>query len=335
MNTNEEIRNGYIVTSQIKKLWAVQLELVKKVLEVCKKHNLNIWADSGTLIGTIREHGFIPWDDDIDLGMLRPDYDKLLKIADEEFKSPYIFQSAYHEIDYPRGHAQVRKENTTAILASDIDSPFHLGIFIDIFVYDAIPNDCGEFNKLRQQANSQLNQLRLDCKCDKGRNNINREKDIKSSRHQTFCQAFSDYENLFRAYPIQRSSRLGTIAFIFDDNCHYDIRPEHYSDTLLLPFEDIMMPVPVGYDAILRTVFGDYMKPVQAPATHGGFVIIDTEHNYTEYITPLRKLYYRTKRINQWKHIADKILYYATFGHRKLVKRPIDIAKIAQQVQIK
>ena len=96
-----------------------------------------------------------------------------------------------------------------------------------------------------------------------------------------------------------------------------------------------MMPVPVGYDAILRTVFGDYMKPVQAPATHGGFVIIDTEHNYTEYITPLRKLYYRTKRINQWKHIADKILYYATFGHRKLVKRPIDIAKIAQQVQIK
>ncbi len=62
---------------------------------MCKKYNLKCWADSGILIGTVRYQGFIPWDDDIDMVMLREDYDKLVEVADKEFSASYFFQTIY------------------------------------------------------------------------------------------------------------------------------------------------------------------------------------------------------------------------------------------------
>ena len=77
MNLNEEVRNGYLITAETKKVWAVQIDLLKHLVDACQRHNLKIWADGGTLLGTVREHGYIPWDDDIDMFMLREDYERL------------------------------------------------------------------------------------------------------------------------------------------------------------------------------------------------------------------------------------------------------------------
>ena len=95
MNMQEESRNGYIVSEKMKKVWALQLQLVKKVLEICEKYNLRVWAEGGTLLGTIREKGYIPWDDDIDLAMLRPDYDKFQEVAPKELPKSYFIQNGY------------------------------------------------------------------------------------------------------------------------------------------------------------------------------------------------------------------------------------------------
>ena len=109
MNLEEETRCGYLITAKMKSVWNIQIDLVQKLLEVCKRYDLRIWADSGTLIGTIRHKGYIPWDDDIDLVMMRDDYDKLLAVSNAEFKSPYFFQTAYSEhAPYSHGHAQLR-----------------------------------------------------------------------------------------------------------------------------------------------------------------------------------------------------------------------------------
>ena len=94
---DEEVRNGYTVTSKAKRAWAVQIDLLIKLDEVCKKYGLRYFADSGTLLGAARDHGFIPWDDDIDVTMLRADYEKLKEVADKEFEYPYFYQDMYRD----------------------------------------------------------------------------------------------------------------------------------------------------------------------------------------------------------------------------------------------
>ena len=130
----EEIRQGYLVTSKMKRVWQIEIELAEYIISLCQRYGLQIWAEGGTLLGAIRHRGFIPWDDDIDLAMKRDDYEKLLDIASKEVKSPYFFQSVATDLDYIRGHAQLRKLNTSAVLPNNIKARFNQGIFIDIFV---------------------------------------------------------------------------------------------------------------------------------------------------------------------------------------------------------
>ena len=77
----KEIRCDYLIDERMKKIWAVELEMLQRFDEVCKKHGLTYWAFYGTLLGAVRHQGFVPWDDDIDLAMLRDDYERFQAVA--------------------------------------------------------------------------------------------------------------------------------------------------------------------------------------------------------------------------------------------------------------
>ena len=127
----EEIRSGYKVSQKMKKIWAVQLNLLEYFDKLCREHELRYFVDYGTLLGAVRHQGFIPWDDDIDVVMFRDDYEKLKIIAGREVESPYFFQNSYTDIMI-WAFSKLRDDRTTAIEFPDILPEFHQGIFIDI-----------------------------------------------------------------------------------------------------------------------------------------------------------------------------------------------------------
>ena len=163
----DEMRNGFLVTSHRKKLWNVQIGLINEFARICKKHNLKWFACYGTLLGAARHKGFIPWDDDVDLAMLRPDYNKFIKIAAEEIKYPYfldnwcnykcetdmdysldsdfplIKQSSFLEGHFPRFPIfKIRDCRTTMIEFPDRKNT-NQGIWIDVFPFDPTPPPSG------------------------------------------------------------------------------------------------------------------------------------------------------------------------------------------------
>ncbi len=296
MNLDEEIRDGYTISKEMKRLWAVQMDLARKLLDVCRKHNLRIWADSGTLLGVVRHKGHIPWDDDMDFMMLREDYDKLAKLADE-FEYPYFLQNGHTEPGYDRFHMQLRNSTTTCILPADIWREFNQGVFIDIFVLDFVPGKQEDFaaelvktkdirEKLRfrnygslltrnMPYNMKLLKAGLYC--------------VRHGFYNLFCEAEQAYRNMSAniSDKTDENGRLWAYGIFTWAKC--PLRPSIYSDTEWLPFEDMELPVPKGWDERLRAEYGqNYMMPSTAPSCHGS-IIFDTERPYTEVLRKLRK----------------------------------------------
>lgn len=287
-NTLPEYRNGFLVSAERKKVWKIEKDMLCLVLAICKKYDLRIWGDSGTLLGAVRHKGFIPWDDDIDLVMLREDYDKLLRIAPEEFCPPYFFQTIDTDSNYHRIHAQIRHSDSTAILPEDIYEDFNQGIFIDIFPLNAVPGQGTDNNTLKDT---------VQCKerLFWGYRNVSwwhflihpfaffyHVKNKIFFLKYPIKQQYLDLENEMRKFPTGLANEVSYRG-------SFSIKKEWIADTIYMPFEDIEIPVPVGYKQILTMYYGTtYMCPVHSPTLHGS-VIFDPDIPYKQALTILRK----------------------------------------------
>jgi lipopolysaccharide cholinephosphotransferase len=290
MNLAPEERNGFLISAEMKKVWHVEMQLLNKLLEVCNKHHLKVWAEGGSLLGTVRERGFIPWDDDIDMAMMRDDYDKLQSVAKDEFKAPYFFQSGYTD-RFANGLTRLRMDGTTAITDLSINDDYHQGIFIDLFPLDIVPDDDDLRDQFIRQKVRKKEALKYAIHYQycfsNWKYNWNIFKNRMKIRINGFHSCFQEYDRFIKQYWGTDNHKVSLISWVYDKR--YLREKEWYNDTIYLPFENIMMPVPGNYDAILRTQYGDYMKPVKAPTMHGGLVVLDPDHSYKDYITKVRK----------------------------------------------
>lgn len=292
---DEEVRCDFTVTTKMKELWAVELDLLAEFDRVCKKYDLTYSATGGTMLGVIRHQGFIPWDDDIDLMMLREDYERLCRIAPTEFKEPYFFQTEYTDPGSLRRHAQLRNSQTTAIreVEKKWHYPFNQGIFIDIFPVDAVIDNKELFDAQFQEAmalrKSYTEKAKWNVRYHKGPHAVkNAVKGIvKGLNNSIFAKKYdylSDYrkfEKVCARYNDEDTKYLSLLSFQFDNPKHYKTRAG-WQDIQYKPFEFMEMPVTSDYDEILTIQYGDYMKMQKVSTIHGG-LIIDTNQSYKDY----------------------------------------------------
>ena len=290
----EETRCEFHITEHQKKVWLIELDLLMEFMKVCEKHGLKYYIVFGTLLGTIRHNGFIPWDDDIDVCMPRDDYERFLKLSDE-FKDPYFLQIPETDPGYFYAHPKIRNSSTSGF--SDIRGcfGFNSGLWIDILPLDNVRlEDCDRLYKEIDELNAfNSAYMKIPGK------HLN-DKGKRLLRSHPYLSPMQAYEEVQKKASYLRGEKTEHIAVIITSAYAVNrmiFLAEDFEETVLHDFEGIMqVPIPKGYDRILRTTYGDYMEfpPVEKRGIwHTN--IFDPDRSYTEYFKEYGVIDYNIK----------------------------------------
>ena len=288
---NGEIRDGFYVESTMKKAWAAEIEVLNEVDRICRQHDIQYFADWGTLLGTIRHKGFVPWDDDIDITMKREDYTRFCQIVRQEQGELEIinFHTDPEWKDMLSRVINGRSVNyTEEHLRKYHGFPYVAGL--DIFPLDYVaPTE--EEDKLQCSMISIVEAFSANI-----RNNTATPEEIEQTTKDIEQMCGVKFNNLepLATQLLKLGERLSmmytdeesqAVALMGD---HAGPRPldvypkEYYSESIYMPFEYTTIPVPVGYEKILIQKYGEnYMIPYL-----GG-----TNHEYPFYRKQQREVY--------------------------------------------
>ena len=264
----------------LKKVWAVELDLLHQLDMVCKANHLKYFAGAGTLLGAVRHRGFIPWDDDLDVIMLRPEYERFLRAAQGQLSEQYYLQKEF-SAHWPMFFSKLRK-NGTACMEKFVprDPKQHQGIYIDIFPADT----CSD----RPLA------ARLQFAAAK----VVIAKSLDRRGYLTDSLGKKAFMLLCRALPLKpflnfaqgRRQEAGKYVHSFfgaSKRFRKSVYPRKwFLETVRIPFEDGVYPVSRYSAELLTTLYGDYMTPSppseRAIKLHGA--LVDPCRSYEDYL---------------------------------------------------
>lgn len=259
---------------------AVLFDMLKQVDSICHAERLRYFLSGGTLLGAIRHKGFIPWDDDIDLMMPRPDYEIFLKRAEKRLPKRYILAFPDRTKDYSQPWIRIF-DTRVAVDDSGMQRTLTRSLFVDIFPIDGLPSN-------RTLSNLCFTRVRawdilLKCARRKALYPDERLKWLKKpmmalTRVRPLPKYAVSLNKSARRCSFERAHYAGVLA-----TTHYGSRErmpvEVFRGSVQVPFEGELFPAPIGYDTYLSRLYGDYM---QLPPEEKRV----SEHNLHAYLIP-------------------------------------------------
>lgn len=264
---------------------------LKTLDRICKKYDIKYWIAYGSLIGTIRHKGFIPWDDDVDVCMMREDYEKLCQVPKEEWGDKCLFLSGY---DDDRRHdkmfGRVFQKNTIVQSRDDVarwrnpetGKAFACSMMLDVYIFEHVPDDEKERQKIYNKVfYGYCRKYKL------VKYEYVKEASSLMGKFKVFLQrAYGKWMRLIFKRPwvrfvkkfdklaknCQQGKRIGTFSVGDPYTYNYD----DVFPLIEMPFEDMMVPVPRCYDQMLTDMYGDYMAyPPEDQRYHLDLVYLD------------------------------------------------------------
>ncbi len=268
------------------RLQKTELELLRNLIDVCGKLELRYYLVCGSALGAVKYGGFIPWDDDIDVGMPREDYRTFIERAGEFLPSWCFLQTYATDPEYPQIFAKLRDSRTAYIERSMRHRNIHQGVFIDVFPLDGCPAQASEIKRLERK--KRRYKIRLDSA-----NAFEKGQKITTGLyflalralgyHRRTASTARKLEELVSAYPTG-SSAVWCNHGNWQGMKEYAPR-EQYGEGTEMTFEGFAVTVPAEYDAYLTQKYGDWRAdlPEEEKVGHHFYTVCDLEHPYTEY----------------------------------------------------
>lgn len=277
-----------------KKLGAVkkiQLDILKVFAQLCEKWDLSYCVFYGTLLGAVRHHGYVPWDDDVDVLMPRKDYDRLLELAPNIFEYPYFLQTPLSDTEcFYGGYSKLRNSNTTGLEVRNEGHNCNQGIWIDIFPLDYVLEE--EKDKEEQREKIQFYQRLLLKKTYPEKRilyDISAQEEEDHRRMSGYFSRETLYRNLHDIivnFEGKYSKKMAVIARYYGKSCYKEYNSSDFEFLIKGQFEGMEVYLPIGYENCLISEYGrDYaLYPEEEQRKPHHVAAFDTETPYETYI---------------------------------------------------
>ncbi len=266
----DEIRNGFYIPTAVKQSWANALDVLSEIDRICKKYGITYFADWGSFLGAVRHGGYIPWDDDMDICMLRADYNRFREVADLELPKGYVIHDYERQDDHWLFLARVVKNGHISFdekyLSESYNFPWLTGI--DIFVKDYLYTDQNEEKARDNEIMEILAIADGIVEGTLGWDVINSYLDKFSKLYHTSFPNTPDKRTLGVALYSLAEKQMGRTSeaeaqkigqiFPWVLKGNPGELKSNYKPAVYIPFEDTMMPVPSHYNELLTSRYHDY-----------------------------------------------------------------------------
>lgn len=267
---HDEIRSGYLVTSNIKKVWNKQLEIYQEVDRICRKHAIPYWAAYETLLGAARHGGYISWDGDFDLCMMRPDFNRFREVLkDELLESGGVFEIGDNNFSQLKiAHSQTSALGNTDFFDGKFVFNEHVshGLTVDIFALDVAldgtENGFFATNALNELMGTIYNFPAIKEHVQKGGSLINDWSVIETLRSLPDINKQQEFINVYATALFNQSSAVSWIYNVCCDMKKYSQQKSWYRETIYLSFESTQLPAPIDYEKVLTSHYGDWHMPI-------------------------------------------------------------------------